>query len=183
VDFLANHVWKIQEKVWSARQQGEKAIGRMYFVHPTIGERLFLHLLLTVVPGVTSFEHFRTIDDIEHLTFQADCEALGLLQDDTKWDMCMWEAYIDQDAKKLKNIFVTLLLFYSPLNLEVLCERYRNDISHNTWHQCITNGGTCQGCLQRHPTTPRGQISVDEQRLARLSGNAAHFVTRSQVTG
>jgi hypothetical protein len=49
---------------------------------------------------------------------------LGLLQDDAEWDTCMREACIDQDAKRLKNLFVTLLLFRSPLNLEVLWEKF-----------------------------------------------------------
>jgi len=56
----------------------------------------------------------------------------------------MREACIDQDAKKLRNLFVTLLLFCSPLNLEVLWERYRDDMSHDMWHRCITNGGTVE---------------------------------------
>jgi hypothetical protein len=79
----------------------------------------FLRLLLIVILGVTSFEHFWTIDDTKHPTFQAAYRALGLLQDDAKWDTCMREAYINPDAKKLRNLFVILLLFYSPLNLEV----------------------------------------------------------------
>jgi hypothetical protein len=114
----------------------------MYFVHPTAGECFFLHLLLTVVPGATSFEHLRTVDETKHLTFQVACRALGLLQDDAEWDMCMREACIDQDAKKLRNLFVTLLLFCSPLNPEVLWERYRNDMLHDMQHRRITNGGT-----------------------------------------
>jgi hypothetical protein len=50
VDFPTSHVWKIQEKVWLAQQRGEKAVGKMYFVHLATGERFFLRLLLTVVP-------------------------------------------------------------------------------------------------------------------------------------
>jgi hypothetical protein len=140
-DFLADHVWKIREKVWSAQQQGEKAVGQMYFVHRGAGECFFLCLLLIVVPGATSFEHLRTVDNIEHPTFQAACKALGLLQDDAEWDTCMREACIDQDAKRLRNLFVTLLLFCSPLNPEVLWERYRDDMSHDMRHRRITNGG------------------------------------------
>jgi hypothetical protein len=140
-DFPVDHVWKIREKVWSTRQRGEKAIRRMYFVHPAAGERFFLRLLFTVVPGATSFKHLWTVDDIEHPTFQAACKALGLLQDDAKWDTCMREACIDQDAKRLRNLFVTLLLFCSPLNPEVLWERYRDDMSHDMRHRRITNGG------------------------------------------
>jgi hypothetical protein len=71
VDFLIDHVWEIQEKVWSTQQRGEKVVGQMYFVHPTAGECFFLHLLLTVIPSATSFEHLRTVDNIEHLMFQA----------------------------------------------------------------------------------------------------------------
>jgi hypothetical protein len=56
----------------------------MYFVHPVAGERFFLCFLLTVISGVTSFEHLWTVDDIEHLTFQAAYRALGLLQDDAE---------------------------------------------------------------------------------------------------
>jgi hypothetical protein len=96
----------------------------MYFIHPTASECFFLYLLLIIVPGTTSFEHLRTIDDTKHPTFQAICGALGLLHDDAKWDTCMWEACIDQDAKRLRNLLVTLLLFYFPLNPEVLWERY-----------------------------------------------------------
>jgi hypothetical protein len=96
----------------------------MYFVHPTTSERFFLHLLLIVILAATSFEHLRIVDDTEHPTFQAACGALGLLQDDTEWDMSMQEACIDQDAKRLRNLFVTLLMFCSPLNPEVLWERY-----------------------------------------------------------
>jgi len=140
-NFPTDHVWKIREKVWSARQRGEKAVRRMYFVHPVVGERFFLRLLLTVVPGATFFEHLRTVNNIEHPTFQAAYKTLGLLQDDAKWDTCMREACIDQDAKRLRNLFVTLLLFCSPLNPEVLWERYRDDMSHDMRHRRITNGG------------------------------------------
>ncbi len=54
----------------------------------------------------------------------------------------MRETCINQDAKRLRNLFVTLLLFCSPLNLEVLWERYRDDMSHDMRHRRITNGGT-----------------------------------------
>jgi hypothetical protein len=104
----------------------------MYFVHPAARECFFHCLLLTVVPSATSFEHLQTIDDTEHPTFQVACGALGLLQDDVEWDTCMREACIDQDAKRLRNLFVTFLLFCSPLNPEVLWERYQDDMSHDT---------------------------------------------------
>jgi hypothetical protein len=72
--------------------------------------------------------------------FQVVCGALRLLQDDAEWDTCMWETCIDQDAKRLRNFFVTLILFCSLLNLEMLWERYRDDMSHNMQYQRIMNG-------------------------------------------
>jgi hypothetical protein len=54
----------------------------------------------------------------------------------------MREACIDQEVKRLRNLFVTILPLCSPLNPEVLWERYREDMSHNMRHQRITNGGT-----------------------------------------
>ncbi len=83
-NFHVDHVWKIREKVWSARQRGEKAIGRMYFIHLAVGERFFLHLLLAIVLATTSFQLLRIEDDIEHPTFQVACGALGLLQDNVE---------------------------------------------------------------------------------------------------
>jgi hypothetical protein len=56
----------------------------------------------------------------------------------------MREACIDQDAKRLKNLFMTLLLFCFPLNSKVLWERYQDDMSHNMRHQRITNGGIAE---------------------------------------
>jgi hypothetical protein len=116
----------------------------MYFVHPAVDERFFLHLLFIVVISVTSFEHLQTVDNIKHPTFQAAYKALGLLQDDAEWDTCMWEACIDRDAKKLRNLFVTILLFCSPLNPKMLWEKYRDNMSHDTWHRRIMNGSSTE---------------------------------------
>jgi hypothetical protein len=56
----------------------------------------------------------------------------------------MRETCIDQNAKRQRNLFVTLLLFCSPLNLEVLWERYRDNMSHDTWHRRIMNGSIAE---------------------------------------
>ncbi len=165
VDFPLDHVWKIREKVWLARQRGEKAIGWMYFVHLTTGEHFFLHLLLTIIPGTTFFEHLRTVDDTEHPTFQAACETLGLLHDNVEWDTCMREACIDEDAKRLRNLFFALLRYVA----------WYVASTHHEWRHYW-------GCLQQHPTTPWGQISVDKQRLARLFGNVARIVACRNAT-
>ncbi len=109
---------KFEKKFGRPNNEEKKLLGEC-ISYPATNGCFFLRLLLTVVPGMTSFEHLQTIDDIEHPTFQVVCGALGLLQDDTEWDTCMREACIDQDVKRLRNLFVALLLLCSPLNPEI----------------------------------------------------------------
>jgi hypothetical protein len=49
-EFPQKFVFGQKTKKWSVRKKGF-ALGRMYYVHPTAGERFYLRLLLTVVPG------------------------------------------------------------------------------------------------------------------------------------
>ena len=67
-------------------------VGRMYFVQPTAGERYYLRMLLCQVPGAKGFEHLRTYNGVVYDTFQAACQARGLLADDAEWRTCMEEA-------------------------------------------------------------------------------------------
>lgn len=48
-------VWKDNRKCWAKWQIGF-AIGCMYYVSPTVGERFYLHVLLTATKGAKSFE-------------------------------------------------------------------------------------------------------------------------------
>jgi hypothetical protein len=57
----------------------------MYYAHPSSGEHLFLHLLLTTVKGATSFEHLCTVNDVVYGSFKEACFARGLLEDDREW--------------------------------------------------------------------------------------------------
>jgi hypothetical protein len=141
-DFPRQHVWKTREKVWAAHQRGAEAVGRMYFVHVASGERFYLRLLLTVVAGATLFENLRTIDGVVYPTFQAACGAMGLLQDDHEWDACLREACVDQNADRLRKLFVILLFFCAPLHPEHLWARYRDEMSHDTLYRRRGEGGT-----------------------------------------
>ena len=86
----------------------------MYYCSPIAGERFYLRLLLTSVPGPTSFEDLRTIAGIVYPTFQAACVALGLLEDDREWIDCLTEAAVFAVGAQLRSLFVTALL-YGPI--------------------------------------------------------------------
>ena len=64
----------------------------MYFIHPAVGEKYYLRMLLNVVRGSTSFEDICTVNGIFYHTFKEACIALNLLQDDEEWNQCLQEA-------------------------------------------------------------------------------------------
>ncbi|XP_026459021.1 uncharacterized protein LOC113359642 [Papaver somniferum] len=110
-DFPSEWTWYTESKEWKPRKRGFNKIGRIYYVHPTAGEKYYLRILLNVQRGCQSYDDIKTIDCVTHLTFKAACLALGLLEDDGEWDHAIKEAatvYIN--GKRLRELFVTLLL-------------------------------------------------------------------------
>ena len=105
-DMPIHHVYDNVTRKWHKRQRYEAypTIGRIYFVHPREGERDYMRLLLTHVPGATSFKDLRTTSmqpaaagvgqplHIVHPTFKAACVARGLTVDDRESELCMQEA-------------------------------------------------------------------------------------------
>ncbi len=82
--FLQRWVWNKTSKKWTPRHRGTK-ISRVYYVHPTSGERYYLWMLLNVVCGATSFEDLCTVDGRVCATFKEACQARGLLENDQEW--------------------------------------------------------------------------------------------------
>jgi hypothetical protein len=107
--FPNKFVWLRSEHRWKVRHVGF-AIGRMYFVHPTAGERFYLRRLLQVQRGATSFAHLRVVDGVEHPTFRCACLALGLLADDGEWRHAMQEAAVFQTGRQLRILLASILL-------------------------------------------------------------------------
>ncbi|XP_062113950.1 uncharacterized protein LOC133824953 [Humulus lupulus] len=92
-DFPISWVWNSKEKTWT-RRKNRLAIGRIYFAHPSTGERFYLRMLLNFVKGSTSYESIRTINGVTYPNFKGTCYALGLLDDDKEWIDCLTEAAI-----------------------------------------------------------------------------------------
>ena len=64
-------------------------------------------MLLHKIRGARSFEHLRTIDEIEHPTFKVSCASLGLLDDDNEWNKTLSETSKWASAKELRNMYCT----------------------------------------------------------------------------
>ena len=107
-NFPSEMVWNKQECKWTKRQKGG-AIGRMYYAHPSSGERFYLHLLLATVSSATSFDDLLTFEGIQYPSFREACIARGLLENDNEWHQCLEEARDMQIGQQLRHLFVTIL--------------------------------------------------------------------------
>ncbi|KAF3623079.1 hypothetical protein FXO38_30936 [Capsicum annuum] len=87
-----------------------KAVGRIYFAHPTSGERFYMRMLQNFVKGSTSFESIRTINGVSYKTYKEACYSLGLLEDDKEWNDCLAEAACWASRNELRNLFVAILI-------------------------------------------------------------------------
>ena len=134
-EFPQKLVWK--KKGWAVRKKGF-AIGRMYFVSPSAGERFYLRTLLTVVRGSTSFEELRTVDGVLYPTFRDTCIARGLLEDDGEWVTCLDDASQMQTGTSLRQLFASLLLFCSPTYPNILWSQFRDFICDDLKHRIQT---------------------------------------------
>ncbi|CDF40970.1 ATP dependant DNA helicase PIF1 [Chondrus crispus] len=107
--------WKTHTKSWTYDFSGTgvNVVGRIYTVSPREGERYFLRLLLTQVPGATSFENLRNIDGEQCTSFRQACLLLGLLADDAEWKHAIRDSFRSSFVP-LSHLFATILAHCQP---------------------------------------------------------------------
>ncbi|XP_075088410.1 uncharacterized protein LOC107790380 [Nicotiana tabacum] len=108
-DFPTHFVWNSRDKTWTKRRNGN-VVGRIYFAHPTSGERFYMRMLLNFVKGCTSFESIRRINGVTHDNYKDSCYTLGLLKDDKEWNDCLAEAALWAIENELRNLFVMIFI-------------------------------------------------------------------------
>ncbi len=126
--FPQQWVWNQKLKRWTLRKQGF-AIGRMYYAHPTLGERYYLRMLLNCIKGATCYEHLRTVDGREHDTFKDACIAMGLLADDNEWHQALEEAGVWASGRQLRDMFASMLKFCEVTNPRQLWDAHWESLS------------------------------------------------------
>jgi hypothetical protein len=82
VIFLPSGSGMIEQGHGKKRQRGGGKIGHIYFVHPSVGERYYLRMLLLIVKGAHSYQSLRTYNNITYATFKEACNARVLLNND-----------------------------------------------------------------------------------------------------
>src|ERR1700723_1635085 len=149
-DFPQAFVWETGKNIrrWKIRQRGFQ-IGRMPFVHPSVGERFYLRMLLTIVNGAKDWKDLQTFNGIEYPTYKAACLARGILEDDGEWDQCLQEAGEMQTGNQLRRLFAILLLNCFPVGPEVLWECHKANICDDLRAKLIA---------QNHPDPPDDMV-------------------------
>ena len=133
IEFPEHYVWNKSEKVWTPRQR-DFCIVHIHFAPPSSGERFYLHTLLTVVRGSTSFKDLRSFQDVEYSTFKEPCLACCLLEDDQEWRLCLQEASTIQTGTQLWRLFVTILAFCFPSEPQNLWNIFKHHICDDLKH-------------------------------------------------
>ena len=90
--------------------------------------------MLLRIKGATCFEDLRTVHGVVYPTFQAAAEAFGLTEDDTIWMTCMQEGSSYQMPHSLRSLFVTILVFNSPLGPFQIWDRFKDQLAHDYLH-------------------------------------------------
>ena len=155
---------------------GEKVIGRVYTVHPSAGEVFYLRTLLHHLTGrdlaladappadraahAFTFEALKYFRGVLHESYQAACEARGLLQDDKEWFDVLDDARFNKMPRPIRELFVYILRFNSPRNPAALLDEFWRAMADDFEHEM----------KRRHVLTPdatlRARVLLDlEERL------------------
>ncbi|KAG5540525.1 hypothetical protein RHGRI_020666 [Rhododendron griersonianum] len=126
-NFPEEYVWDGQSRIWHERKQKE-VIGRIVTANPREGERYYLRLLLTHVPGPTSYAYLQTVEGITYNSFGEAAIAHGLLDADDSNEKCMQEACAYQMPISLRQLFCTILIYCNPANPTELFFKFEDDM-------------------------------------------------------
>ena len=118
---------------WNRRKRPHKsnAVGRMFNTSPTAGELFYLRILLTKRFGHDSFDSLKIVNNVQCISFKETCNQLGYLQNDNEWIECLQEASTHMMPRKLRDLFVTILLFNEIVNPLLLWNNFKDLLSED----------------------------------------------------
>jgi hypothetical protein len=74
-----------------------------------------------------SFEDLRTMNGVQHPTFQASCYALGLLESDKEWIDCFTDAAGWAKGKGLQILLAQVLVYSGVANFRDIWTQFQHD--------------------------------------------------------
>ena len=136
-DIYQHYIWKDNKwvkrrnKMSKLNRDGDAlsdTVGRIPVVglnaHQT--ELYYMRMLLYHKAGAKSFADLRTIDGVEHQTYQAACLKLGLLDDDAENDRAMEEAASIRFGPQLREVFAMILVWNRPIEPKEFWNRHKD---------------------------------------------------------
>ncbi|XP_077249067.1 uncharacterized protein LOC143888491 [Tasmannia lanceolata] len=128
VEFPTSWVWDRTEKEWHRQKRG-RTIGRIFYVHPSSGERYYLRMLLNIVRRPMSYEDIRTVDKVIYPDFKSACNSLGRLEDDNEWHQVLQEVSVWASGRQLRHLFASILTSCEVIDPLSLWETHWRDLS------------------------------------------------------
>lgn len=92
-------------------------------------------MLLHLQKGCTNYDSIKTINVNVQPTYQEACKCLGLLGDDKEWIDALSYASYTATASKMRQLFVTLLLFCDVANPQLLFDAHWKSMSEDIPNQ------------------------------------------------
>jgi hypothetical protein len=135
IDFPLYYTWNKTHCKWNSRKTATGAIGRLYMVQPSEGERYYLRILLTHVKGATCFDDLKSVNGHICRSFKEACIRLGLLQNDAEWDTCLNEASQIKTGQQLRHLFAMILLYCQPVAPEKLWNHHKLSLCEDFLYQ------------------------------------------------
>ena len=130
VEFPSHFTWVTGH--CKTRQHGkDSTVGRVQPVHISTTERYYLRLLLYHVRGPISYEDVRTVNGVQHDSFEAAAEAMGLKHTNTHFLDALRDAVHDEtNVMLLRKFFVTLLIMLrpTPQHVATAWDIFKNDL-------------------------------------------------------
>ncbi|XP_020967699.1 uncharacterized protein LOC110266947 [Arachis ipaensis] len=138
--------WHSKEKEWHRRRTQKRAIGRIYTVSPTEGEKFYLRILLSNVRGPTGWDDLLTVDGVQYSSFKQSAQHRGLLESNSSIRSCLVEASILRMPCALRRLFATILIFCEPTDVRSLWDEF---LSCMVDDYASTSTTTCNGLTNR----------------------------------
>ncbi|XP_069968648.1 uncharacterized protein [Bactrocera oleae] len=111
------------------------ALGRMYTVHPRNDECFYLRLLLVNVRGPKPFTHLKTVNGHQCQTYREACQLLGLLENDSHWDLTLADSVVSSNAYQIRTLFAIIITTCFPSQPIQLWNKYKDDICEDILHR------------------------------------------------
>ncbi|XP_052620975.1 uncharacterized protein LOC122194741 [Lactuca sativa] len=162
-DYPSKYSWDTKDKRWIHRTTTTNTtIGRLAYVHPTVGELFYLRILLFHQKGCKSFYDIRTVREYTYSTFRDACEALGLTGDNKEWLTAFEEASTWATSSQLRSLFCHLLLYCEVGNPLLLWETAKPKMGDDITHTFTSNSTDPNVVL--HVNTLEQQILLEIQK-------------------